>query len=275
MKRNGGSSKAPAQRPGEKFRDGAACPQMVTIPAGSFLMGSPESEEGRDDDEGPMHEVTIAEAFAVGAYEVTFAEWDACAAEGGCGGYRPDDNGWGRGRRPAINVSWEDAQGYVRWLSEKTGQEYRLLSEAEWEYAARAGNGARYSFGDDISPSQANYRDSGNGKTAAVGSYRANGFGLYDMHGNVYEWVQDCWNGSYDGAPSDGRAWQNRNCSLRVLRGGSWYDHSRALRAANRNRNDAGNRNNNNGFRVARTLKSRSRRRYGAAGRAMSVQGRS
>ncbi len=255
MKRNRGSSKAPAQRPGEKFRDGAACPEIVVVPAGSFLMGSPENEEGQDGDEGPVHGVTIAEAFAVGVYEVTFAEWDSYWADGNCDGYRPDDNGWGRGRRPVINVSWEDAKDYLRWLSEKTGQEYRLLSEAEWEYAARAGSRTRYSFGDDILPNQANYGDSGYGKTIAVGSYRSNDFGLYDMHGNVYEWVQDCWNGNYDGAPSDGRAWENRNCSLRVLRGGSWFDHSRALRAANRSWTDAGLRINYDvGFRVARTL---------------------
>ncbi len=236
------------------FRDCDVCPQMVVISAGSFLMGSPESEEGRYAAEGPQHRVEIPEAFAVGAYEVTFEEWDACVAEGGCGGYRPDDAGWGRGARPVIGVSWEDARDYVRWLSGRTGEEYRLLSEAEWEYAARAGTRTRYSFGDDISPSQANYWDSGHRKTVPVGSYRPNGFGLYDMHGNVYEWVQDCWNGNYDGAPRDGRAWESGDCSLRVLRGGSWYHLPGDLRSASRPWNFAGSRNLSYGFRVARTL---------------------
>ncbi len=217
-------------------------------------MGSPASEEGRDGDEGPQHRVEIGQAFAVGVYEVTFAEWDACVAEGGCGGYRPDDAGWGRGDRPVINVSWEDAQHYVRWLSVVTGEEYRLLSEAEWEYAARAGSRTRYSFGNDISPSQANYPDSGHGKTVSVGSYRPNGFGLYDMHGNVREWVQDCWNDGYRGAPTGGQAWQSGDCSRRVLRGGSWCYYSSHLRSAYRGWGSSGLRNDLHGFRVARTL---------------------
>ena len=239
----------------EWFRDCDVCPEMVVIPAGSFLMGSPpESEEGRDGDEGPQHRVTIREPFTVGVYEVTFEEWDACAAEGGCGGYRPDDEGWGRGRRPVINVSWDDAQGYVRWLSRKTGEEYRLLSEAEWEYASRAGTTTRYSFGYEITPSDANY-DENIGKTQPVGIYRANGFGLHDMYGNVWEWVRDCRNDSYAGAPNNGDAWETGDCTRRVLRGGSWYDNSRLLRSANRIRLHTGYRNLNLGFRVARTLK--------------------
>ena len=183
---------------GARFRDYEDGPEMAAIPAGSFMMGSPESEKGRYGDEGPIRKVTIPRAFAAGVYAVTFEEWDACAAEGGCGGYRPDDHGWGRGRRPVIYVSWEDAQAYINWLRWKTGEEYRLLSEAEWEYAARAGTRTRYSFGDEITPSDANY--GGNiGKTQPVGSYRANGFGLHDMHGNTWEWVRDCWNDSYAG----------------------------------------------------------------------------
>ena len=133
------------RRPGTVFRDCAACPEMVVVPAGSFMMGSPTSEEGRYDDEGPRHRVTIGSPFSVGVYEATFAEWDGCVRAGGCGGYRPEDEGWGRGSRPVMNVSWEDAQEYVRWLSRETGQRYRLLSEAEWEYVARAGTQtARY-----------------------------------------------------------------------------------------------------------------------------------
>ncbi len=241
------------KQPGRRFQDCAECPQMVTIPAGSFLMGSPQNEEGRDDDEGPAHRVTLAEPFAVSAYEVTFVEWDACAAYGGCGGYRPDDWGWGRGNRPVINVSWEDAQAYVSWLRRKTGKEYRLLSEAEWEYAARAGTVTRYSFGDYLSPREANYGGTA-GKTQPVGSYAPNGFGLCDMHGNAWEWVQDCWHNNYAGAPAGGRAWENGDCADRVLRGGSWYFISRDLRSARRFGNDAGSRLDYVGFRVARTL---------------------
>ena len=245
---------AERKRPGRRFRDCDACPEMVVVPAGSFLMGSPQSEEGRGSDEGPQHRVTIPAPFAAGVYEVTFEEWDACVADGGCGGYRPKDYDWGRGRRPVINVSWGDAQAYVEWLSVKTGDEYRLLSEAEWEYAARAGTWTRYSFGDEITPSDANY--GGNiGKTQRVGSYRANGFGLYDVHGNVWEWVQDCWNWSYAGAPDNGGSWERGNCSRRVLRGGSWVDFPRNLRSADRYRNHSGDRNGLIGFRVARTLK--------------------
>ena len=252
----------PRRRPGDvsvaagtRFRDCAEGPEMVVIPAGSFLMGSPESEKKRYGWEGPQHRVTIREPFAVGAYPVTFEEWDACAADGGCGGYRPDDKGWGRGRQPVINVSWEDAQAYVKWLSRKTGEEYRLLSEAEWEYAARAGTTTRYSFGNSISKSQANYCWFGVGRTTLVGSYPPNAYGLYDMHGNVWEWVQDCWNGSYAGALNNGDAWEVGDCSCRVLRGGSWFNNSRILRSARRGRSPTGFRYiSRGGFRVARTL---------------------
>ena len=249
----------------ESFRDCEEwerwCPDMVVVPAGSFMMGSPEGEAGRYGwygwEEGPQHRVTIREPFAVGAYEVTFEEWDACLANGGCDGYRPYDEGWGRGRQPVIYVSWQDAQAYVSWLSGKTGKEYRLLSEAEWEYAARAGNRARYSFGDEITESDANY-NMNIGKTQPVGSYRTNGYGLYDMHGNVWEWVQDCRNGSYRGAPSNGDAWEewivSVGCFSRVLRGGCWFNYSGNLRSANHSWGDPGLRNYFLGFRVARTL---------------------
>ena len=253
-------------RPGKVFQDCNECPEMVVVPAGSYMMGSPGSEEGRDDDEGPVHRVTIAEPFAVGVHEVTFAEWDACVRDGGCGGYRPDDEGWGRGRRPVINVSWENAQRYVRWLSRETGQEYRLLSESEWEYAARAGTATPFHYGRTISTSQANYDGNytyGAGsegeyraRTVPVGSFGANGFGLHDVHGNVWEWVEDCWNGSYRGAPSDGSAWQRGNCDRRVVRGGSWYFKPWFLRSANRYWFESVFRNFNLGFRVARTLTS-------------------
>ena len=250
--------------PGTRFRDCAECPELVVVPSGSYMMGSPSSEDGRYDDEGPVHRVRIGRAFAVGVYEVTFAEWDACVSGGGCYGHRPDDEGWGRGRRPVINVSWEDAKAYVEWLSRKTGKGYRLLSESEWEYVARGGTTGPFHTGSTISPSQANY--DGNytygsgrkgrhiGKTVQVGSYPPNRFGLHDVHGNVWEWVEDCWNWSYAGAPTDGSAWESGNCSGRVLRGGSWSNLPRNLRSAYRYLSTTGSWLNNVGFRIARTL---------------------
>ena len=237
---------------GERFRDCAECPEVVVVPAGSFLMGSPATEEGRDKDEGPVHRVWIAAPFAVGVYEVTFAEWDACETSGGCG-HSPDDNGWGRGRRPVMNVSWVDAKAYVRWLSSRTGKRYRLPSESESEYAARAWTQTPFHTGETISTEQANYGRV-RGQTVPVGTFGANEWGLYDVHGNVWEWTEDCWNGSYTGAPPDGSAWQSGHCWQRVLRGGSWYSRPSDLRAANRNRSTSGVRNYVNGFRVARTL---------------------
>ncbi len=254
-----------AERPGREFRDCGECPEMVVVPSGEYTMGSPDGEKGRFREEGPRHRVRIGEAFAVGKYEVTFGEWDACVAGGGCRGYRPDDGGWGRGRRPVIRVSWEDAKGYVEWLSGRTGKGYRLLSEAEWEYVARAGTAGPFHMGSTIGTDQANYDGNytyGLGskgryrkRTIPVGSFLANGFGLHDVHGNVYEWVEDCWHGSYEGAPTDGSAWvSGGDCSQRVLRGGSWGDIPRFLRSANRFRNPTSNRYDDFGFRIARTL---------------------
>ena len=250
---------------GTGFRDCVECPEMVVIPAGGSMMGSPAGEEGGAIDERPMHRVTIVAPFAVGKYEVTFEEWEACVAGGGCGGYRPYDGGWGRGRRPVMNVSWEDAKGYVEWLSRKTGKEYRLLSEAEWEYAARAGTTVPFHSGATISTDQANYDGDysyGSGRkgvyrkwTIQVGSFPANRFGLHDMHGNVREWVEDCWHPNYDGAPTDGSAWTSGgHCNRRVSRGGSWEDSPTLLRSAYRFSTEAGTRNDAYGFRVARTL---------------------
>ena len=195
--------------------------------------------------------MTIARPFAVGKFEVTFAEWDACVAAGGCK-HRPGDEGWGRGRRPVINVSWDNAKEYVAWLSRKTGKSYRLLSEAEWEYAARAGTTTKYAFGDTISTSQAKY---GEGGTVEVGSFPANRFGLYDLHGNVWEWVEDAWHPDYQGAPTDGSVWTGGDTSLRVLRGGSWDGYFPGyLRSANRIRYHPDKRDVSIGFRVSRTL---------------------
>ena len=251
---------------GGRFRDCPECPEMIVVPSGSFLMGSPSHEEGRDEDEGPVHQVRIAEPFAVGVYEVTFAEWDACVAGGGCGGYQPYDEGWGRDRRPVINVSWRNAGSYVSWLSRRTRERYRLLSESEWEYVARAGTTTPFHTGSTISMDQANYyedypysggvRGEGRGRTVAVGSFGSNAFGLHDVHGNVREWVQDCWSDGYQGAPSDGSAWESGSCSSRVSRGGYWFGSPGVLRSADRLRNITGNRNSTAaGFRVARTLK--------------------
>jgi len=196
--------------------------------------------------------VAIPRAFAVGKYEVTFAEWDACVADGGCGGYQPNDLGRGRDNRPVVNVSWNDAQSFVTWLSRKAGKQYRLLSESEWEYAARAGTTTPYYWGreEDAAP-YAKCCGSKDG-AAAVGSYRPNGFGLYDMLGNVQEWTEDCYHASYSGAPGDGKAWTSGDCRLRDLRGGSWGFNSRFLRSAARNGDASGTRRSDYGFRVAR-----------------------
>ena len=248
---------------GDTFRDCAGCPEMVVVPVGSFMMGSSEGEERRYDNEGPRHRVTIRARFAVGVHEVSFAEWVACALGGGCADRRPADQGWGGGSRPVINVSWEDAQQYVRWLSGETGEEYRLLSEAEWEYVARAGTQTVWYWGDDESE-QCRYANGddddapcadGHENTAPVGSFQPNAFGLYDVLGNVWEWTEDCWNETYSGAPGDGSARRSGDCSSRVLRGGSWIVKPRFLRSADRSGNPAGNRDNIIGFRVARTIK--------------------
>lgn len=259
---------APTNPAPQSFRDCPNCPEMVTVPAGEFLMGSPESERGRGKDEGPQHKVTIARPFAVGKFEVTFAEWDACVAEGGCTN-KPGDEGWGRGRHPVINVSWHDAVQYTAWLSKKTGKAYRLLSEAEWEYAARAVTKATdpstpFSTGATINYRQANYDANftyGSGqqglyrqKTVDVGSLPRNAFGLHEMHGNVWEWVQDCYKPSYEGAPDDGSPVTERDCSLHILRGGAWNYYPKLLRSAYRYATAPEVRLNNAGFRVARAL---------------------
>ncbi|MEZ5936169.1 MAG: SUMF1/EgtB/PvdO family nonheme iron enzyme [Alphaproteobacteria bacterium] len=239
------------------LRDCGECPEMVVIPSGAFFMGSRESEPDSYDDERPRHRVNV-ESFAIGKYEVTFDEWDACLAAGGCE-HRPGDEGWGRGKRPLINVSWADAKQYVGWLSRKAGQTYRLPSEAEWEYAARAfptsdgSNAPAYAFGDTIAEDQANF-GLNVGRTTEIGSYPANAWNLHDMHGNVWELVEDSWHKDYNGAPADGSAWVEGNNSARVLRGGSWFSKPRDLRSALRYGIEPAIRNYFIGFRVARTL---------------------
>ena len=255
----------PSVRRALVFQDCSDCPEMVVVPGGSYMMGSPADEEERSGDEGPRHRVMVPRPIAVGKYEITFGEWDACVAGGGCGGYRPGDAGWGRGRRPVVNVSWEDAKGYAEWLSRKTGEGYRLLSESEWEYVARGGTRGPFHFGSTITTDQANYdgedtygsgrKGVNRGKTVSVGAFPANGFGLHDVHGNVWEWVEDCWHKDYTGAPTDGSAWTSGgDCGSRVLRGGSWFYVPWILRSANRYGLTAGIRNYDNGFRIARTL---------------------
>jgi formylglycine-generating enzyme required for sulfatase activity len=231
---------------------------MAMIPGGTFMMGSPEDERGREANEGPQHPVTI-QSFAAGRFEVTFAEWDACLADGGCGGHRPNDRGWGRGNRPVMDVSWRDAVAYTEWLSRKTGKAYRLLTEAEWEYAARAGSTTRYAWGDDAGRGNANCIGCGSqwdGKqTAPAGSFKANAFGLHDMSGNLWEWVQDCWHADYRGNPRGVVvAVAPGACSSNVLRGGSWRSFPDEARSASRTWDSPGNRYARIGFRVARSL---------------------
>ena len=252
------------RQPGGYFRDCPECPKMVVVPAGSFMMGSSSDEKGRRGTEGPQHRVTIADPFAVGIYEVTFREWDACVTGGGCNGYRPGDEGWGRDNRPVMNVNWQDAQAYVRWLSQRTGKSYRLLSESEWEYVARAGTKGPFHAGATILTNQANYDGSykyGPGRkgqsrsqTIPVGSFSWNPFGLLNVHGNVAEWTEDCWNRNYSGGPSDGRPWKKGNCGKRVIRGGSWGSPPAFSRSAQRSTSKSERRSAYVGFRVARAV---------------------
>ena len=233
-------------------------PVMVVVPAGTFQMGCVEGR-GCFRDELPVREVALSHRFALSKHEITFADWDACVEAGGCAGYLPDDEGWGRGGRPVIHVSWHDAQAYVQWLSYSTREAYRLPSEAEWEYAARAGTETRYHWGNDFVPNLANCRDErcrdAYPNTAPAGSFPANAWGLHDMIGNVFEWVQDCWHGStYEGAPTDGSAWVEGDCTSRLSRGGGWLSVPENLRSANRVRNPAGERRDTLGFRVVREL---------------------
>ena len=235
--------------PGDFFRDCKECGEMVVVPAGTFEMGSGA------DMESPIHRITIAKPFAIGRYEVTFREWDLCVAAGGCK-YSSTDQNWGRGDRPVINLSWLDAKEFVKWLSEKTGQSYRLPSEAEWEYAARAGTSTPYWWGREIGTRQANCRECGGGgvQTSPVGSFKSNAFGLFDTAGNAAEWVEDCWNDNYRNAPRDGSAWTTGQCQLRGLRGGSFDSQAKYLRSQARFRYDYDVRYFTNGFRVVREL---------------------
>ena len=227
-----------------RFQDCPECPELVVVPAGSFMMGAPEEEEGSWHWEQPVHRVDIAAPFAIGVHEVTFAQWDACLAAGGCP-YEPSSfhDGEARASRPVVYVSWHQAQGYVAWLSARTGEAYRLPSEAEWEYAARAGTTTPFHFGETISTEQANYNGNayGNGsegenrgESLPVGSFPANAWGLHDVHGNVWEWTQDCAYGRYRDAPTDGSAWEGDYCDERRVRGGSFTRDPEFVRSAYR-----------------------------------------
>ena len=299
---------APVIEAGTVLRDCEVCPEMVVVPAGEFLMGSSESEKevlgraylaiaadilgyqygieeaaslAREHAReyvaalGEQRVMTIAAPFAVGVNEVTFSEWNACVEAGGCGGYEPRDQGWGRGQRPVINVNWQDAQAYVEWLSEETGEQYRLLSEVEWEYAAKAGTtSARYWGGwqspsrqcqyanglDDSAASTGGHADryratvdcsDGHVETAPVGWYEPNPFGLHDVLGNVSEWTSDCWK---DGSLGALAPWRFGDCTLGSGRGGSWDDDALELRSARRNGFLTDDRSNRLGFRVARAI---------------------
>jgi formylglycine-generating enzyme required for sulfatase activity len=239
-----------ARLPGETFRDCPDCVELVVVPGGEFQMGSNAKPA-----EAPIHKVAIKKDFAIGRREVTFAEWDRCVAAGGCK-YSPPDPAWGRGNEPVTNVSWDDAKEFVAWLIKTTGKPYRLPSEAEWEYAARGGSTTPYSWGKDIGTGRAQCADCGGetGKPSVVGSFRPNAFGLYDTAGNAAEWMEDCWNPSYKGAPADGSAWSSGDCSLHVLRGGSFADKAAALRSSARFRYDEDVRYYANGLRVARDV---------------------
>ena len=272
------------RQPGTTFRDCPECPEMVVIPAGSFTMGSPASEPERFDDEGPQHRVTIPRAIAIGRFEVTrnqfaifvretgYGAGSSCSTYEGKESKKREGRGWRNpgftqgGRHPVVCVNWDDAKAYVRWLSRKTGQEYRLPSESEWEYASRAGTTTTRYWGSRASHEYANYgKDkccegyaSGRDRwinTSPAGSFPPNNFDLYDMLGNVWEWVEDCWNRNYSGAPSDGRAWKAGDCNRHVLRGGSLFNPPRYVRSALHGWLPSTDRIKDGGFRVARTLK--------------------
>jgi formylglycine-generating enzyme required for sulfatase activity len=256
-----------ALRPLDPFKECELCPEMIAVGPGHFLMGASEEESGSTGNERPQHEVSFAEPFAIGRFAVTMSEWDACVADRGCS-YRPADHGFGRGTQPAINILWDDAQEYVAWLSRKTGRSYRLPSEAEREYVARAGTTTAYWWGDEFLPAQANCDSANRGLIAAstadaqasarplpVQSFAPNPWGFYQVHGNVYDWVEDCWNDNYNGAPSDGSAWTDGRCDRHVLRGGAFSRNAQTARSAARLWSASPNRMIYMSVRVARTMR--------------------
>lgn len=261
-----------AYRPGVVFRDCEVAPRMVVVPRGAFTMGSPESESQRRENEGPQHTVTLAAPLAVGVFEVTHKQMDACVRMRVCGEYLPADGGFGRGSSPANNVSWHAARRYLAWLSELTGKRYRLLTEAEWEYVARAGSDAQWwglqptevckhvngldtsvrlalQLGEGAFPCPETYF-----RTSPVGSFEPNAFGLYDVLGNVSEWVHDCYHADLGRVPADGGAYAVEGCARRVVRGGSWLHGTPSLWLSSRLGMVPEAEFTTSGFRVAREL---------------------
>ena len=236
----------------DRLKDGSQGPELVWLPPGRFLMGSPDGDETANPAERPRHEVRIARPFAIGRFPVTFADYDRFCAVAGRN--KPGDQGWGRDRYPVINCSWEDAIAYCLWLSGQTGRTYRLPSEAEWEYACRAGTATRWSCGDDEKAlaDHAWFDGNSGGRIHPVGEKAANPWGLHDMHGNVWEWVQDHWHDNYQGAPDDGSAWETPAGLGRVARGGGWFLDAGDCRSARRGRGGPADRNGGLGFRLAR-----------------------
>ncbi len=271
---DGRGDKAQNLAPGRTFRHCQNCPEMIVLPTGTYQMGADPQDRQASSREKPRHNVTIGTPLAVGRSEVSFAQWEACVAQGGCRHYQPRDNGWGRDNHPVIYVSWRDATAYVDWLQKKTGKPYRLLFEAEWEFAARApvSAGTRLASRHSVRLPRAPRADAQfvnfdgsttykkgraglyRGQTVTITQLKANRFGLYNMRGNVSEWVQDCWFDSHKGAPSFSAARDKNNCQSRVVRGGSWYDEQSALRFSARQSRDANARLNIIGFRVALPL---------------------
>jgi formylglycine-generating enzyme required for sulfatase activity len=238
---------------GADVKDCPACPTLVSIPGGTFTMGNNTS----DPSEKPAHPVTIAAPFAIGRYEVSVQEWNACAAAGACPKIAQPPNA--SPTAPMRDVSWDDAQQYVKWLSTTSGKPYRLPTEAEWERAARGGTATRYWWGEQMAQGKANCKECGKpwaeDAPANVGSFVANPYGLYDTSGGVWEWVADCWHNNFKGAPGDGRAWDEPDCRVRVIRGGSWREGASYMVASTRFKYDASVRHSQNGFRVARSLR--------------------
>ena len=241
-------------KPGHVFKDCEVCPEMVVIPTGTFEMGSKNGMKR----ELPIQRIKIGKLLAVSRFEVTFEEWDACHAENGCT-RKVHDRGWGRGRRPIINVLYADIQAYMAWISKKTGETYRLPSEAEWEFAARAGTTTEYWWGDQMIKGRANCRECGTDwsgvRSAPVGSFLPNPWGLYDVHGNVLEYVEDCWINNHKSAASDGSPMITQNCLSRVVKSGAWYYLPKVSRSASRARNDTRIFSYLIGFRAFREIK--------------------
>ncbi|NEX62790.1 SUMF1/EgtB/PvdO family nonheme iron enzyme [Noviherbaspirillum galbum] len=243
---------APRRNASAEIKDCPTCPDLISLPAGSFTMGSNTG----DPTEKPEHRVTLASGFAIGKYEVTLEQWNACVDTGGCTKVNIDAS---KKNVPVRDVSWDDAQQYVKWLTKITGKSYRLPTEAEWEYAARGGTSTRFWWGEQMRKGTANCKDCGppwqQDAPAPVGSFAPNPFGLHDVNGSVWEWVSDCWHTSFKGAPADGKSWEDPACRVRVIRGGSWREDASYMPSSTRFKYDANVRHTQNGFRVVRELK--------------------